>query len=311
MPARRIMSRNTQTFAVFCLVLLTSTSLSQEQTKDDQAKASSEQQLDVMRKRIESLKAIRSNGQEYEFSKHPLLRYSDAAHGISDATLWSIGETGRPHGIIALEIYQGSSVQYEFTATSEHPKVVQGNGWRWEPEAIDFTWFEVSEQVPPEKEKAARRSQMSQLACEFKGTGLFRGQVYDLKPLPEAIHWYEDGPKGVIDGGVFVLAYGRNAEVLIFVEAQSEEKGQPRWAVGFSRLGSAKFDVKFAEKEFWSAPANYGDAKGAYFFFMERLTERERAVFGVTEDDLWPYPLNRDPTRSTPLAPTGIPLGCW
>lgn len=298
------MSHKTQTFAVFCAVLLTSTSLSQEQTKDDQAKASSEQQLDVMRKRIESLKAIRSNGQECEFSKHPLLRYSDAAHGISDATLWSIGETGRPHGIIALEIYQGSSVQYEFTATSEHPKVVQGSGWRWEPEAIDFTWFEISEQVPLEKEKAARRSQMSRLACEFKGTGLFRGRVYDLKLLPEAIYWYEDVPKGVIDGGVFVLASGRNAEVLIFVEAQSDEKGPPRWAVGFSRLGSAKFDVTFAEKEFWSTPANYGEAEDAYFFFMERLTDRERAVFGVTEDGFWVHPLNRDPTRSTPLGPT-------
>ena len=86
-----------------------------------------------MRERIESLKAIGPVGENYEFSKYPLLRYSDADRDVMDASLWAIGHKGRPNAVAVLEIYGDNTIQFEFTATSELPKSVQGNSWRWEP----------------------------------------------------------------------------------------------------------------------------------------------------------------------------------
>ena len=97
--------------------------------------------------------------------------------------------------------------------------------------------------------------------------------------MPQPIHWYDDKSKSVSDGAVFVLAHGTNAEILMFIEAQQGKKGDAHWVAGFSRLGSAKLDVTFADKKFWSRPSSAGNPKRAYFYRMQVLTEEEQDVF--------------------------------
>ena len=155
---------------------------------------------------------------------------------------------------------------------------MQGSSWRWEPQVADFTWLEIPKQAVPKTARRARRTQLSIIARKFEATEVYRG-TQKLELMPQPIHWYEDESKGVLDGAVFVLAHGTNAEILLFIEAQRKEGGDPRWVAGFSRLGSAKLDVTFADARFWSKPASGGNSKRAYFYRSEELTEEEQAVF--------------------------------
>ena len=59
------------------------------------------------------------------FRAKPLLRYSDPTRGmleitaLADATVWRLGEKGRPTAIVTLEIYRSAdraSLSYEFAS---------------------------------------------------------------------------------------------------------------------------------------------------------------------------------------------------
>ena len=275
----KTMAFGTGVFAIYSMFAWATTALGQESKQDGDSTALKQRRLEIMRKRINSLQVIGADGNACEFSKSPLLRYSDQERSVVDACLWSIGKSGRPCGIVVLEVYRGTSIQYEFTAAAELPKSVQGDSWRWEPEDSDFTWVRIPDQASPEDARVARRTQVPEIATKFRAKEEFRGRTYDLELMRQPILWYADKAKGVLDAAAFVFAHGTNAEILMFIEAQTSDAGKTKWVAGFSRMGSAALNVTFAEKEFWSRPTYYGNPKRTYFYRLEQLTEDEQGAF--------------------------------
>ena len=91
---------------------------------------------------------------------------------------------------------------------------------------------------------------MKELARRFKAFEFFqpRGsdslERYELRLLPQPIHRYADASAGLLDGALFVIAYGTNPEVVLVIEANGKEKTQPVWTFALARIaGEAACDV--------------------------------------------------------------------
>jgi hypothetical protein len=263
------MSTNIKTFSFFAMVLGSAICCGQEGPgKAD--KAASKRRMAFMQQRVAALKAIASNGERIEFQKNPILRYDDAERGVVDATLWRLGETGRPKAILVLE-HREDLLLYEFTGTDDLPKSVQGDGWIWEPRGAGSIWREISDQPPPMESRAARRREISKIARKFSASETLEGETLPLKFLPQAICWYHDEEAGVLDGALFAFAHGTNAEVLVFIEARDGEEADAKWVAGFARLAAAQLDVALDGKAFWSRPASWADQSRVYIAYQEAI----------------------------------------
>ena len=148
------------------------------------------------------------------------------------------------------------------------PKKVEGDGWSWEPRETKAGWTAIPDQAPPDESRAARRRQITAMVGKLAASEYWEGETKKLKLYPQAIRWYHDEDNGILDGAVYAITHGTNAEILVFVEARAEESG-PRWVAGFARLGAAKLDVTFDEKPFWSGPSSTGGQTQSYFYYGE------------------------------------------
>jgi hypothetical protein len=259
-------------FGVFGVLLCASICGGQVQPADAD-KAASNERLKLMGARVAALKGVDAGGEAVAFSDEALFRYSDPERGIVDATLWRLGKAGRPKAILVLELYGENSLQYEFTGAADLPKSVEGSGARWEPAAADSPWSAIPDQPPPAESRAERRRQISEVARKFTASEVWLGETIPLKLLPQALHWYDDAKANVLDGAVFALAHGTNAEILLFIEARGEKDAEPRWVAGFARVGAAQLDVSLADKPFWSQPTSGGDASRAYYLHSGTLRD--------------------------------------
>jgi hypothetical protein len=261
-------------------VMWSATCIAAEPEQSDAASTLAKQRMDVMRQRAEALNIVGSEDEEIACSKEPLLRYNDTPRGIVTASLWALGAEGRPRAVLVLEVYGGTSMQYEFTCLTDPPKSAGTQGWRWAPRQADFSWLRIDDALSPHEAKKTRIRQLKQLTREFSASEEWRGQTHQLRLMPQPIHQYEDDAKGVLDGAIFVLAQGTNVEILMTVEARQDKDGTRHWEAGFSRLASASLNVTYRGKPFWSGPSSMSvGSSNAYYFRMAQLTPDERSVF--------------------------------
>ncbi len=224
----------------------------------------SNQRREEMAKRIAAIEIDGKNSKETKFGKQPLLRYSDPTRHITDATVWALGQKGRPQGIMVLERYENenniegrSFWSYEFTVTSPTvAETLQSNQLNWRPSGKQFSWVDIEAKSPSEK-KNSRQRQLKQLARKFQFTEDFNNQQYKLRLMPRPLVQYEDPENGILNGSIFVLAHGTNAEALLILEANGKTK---EWQAGFARLGAAALEAKYDKKTVWKVPFGFSRA---------------------------------------------------
>lgn len=215
--------------------------------------------------------------EKLSFGQEPILRYNDVPRGIVDASVWRLGKDGRPRAVLVLEIYNGRSIQYEFTAVADPPKQVRVTGWNWSPGKSDYAWVTIPVKEVP-KEKRLRKRQIKQLSRAFTASEEYRGQTHHLRLMPHPVYEYSDPDRGVLEGAVFAWAHGTNVEILMFLESRQMKDAQPYWCAGFSRLGSASLTVNFQEQDFWSSPSVTRPTQSdSYYYRMDTLRPEERA----------------------------------
>jgi hypothetical protein len=66
------------------------------------------------------------------------------------------------------------------------------------------------------------------------------------------IHRYSDEASGLIDGGIFIISYGVNPEIVLLVEASRQGSSGPAWSYGCGRVAIAELHVDFRGQEIWS-----------------------------------------------------------
>jgi hypothetical protein len=216
------MSRWTAAIAVLGMAALTSVACAQDGDDEQSAREVSAARLKLISRRVAALQAKDAKGEALTFGKEPAMRYNDTPRGVLDASVWILGDRGRPPAVLVLEYYDNDTVMYELTGAEHPPKAVQGQGWEWEPGDAPFEWVQIPVDAPPAATARLRNSQLKLLIRDMAASEEFNDQTYALRILPRPIHQYEDASTGVLSGAVFVVANGTNAEILLFVEAREQ-----------------------------------------------------------------------------------------
>ncbi len=192
--------------------------------------------------------------------KEPVYRFDDPTRDFSDGTVWAFGETGRPPALltISLKKYPPKTVFWllEFTSIADGPVRVDGGRSPWSPEKPGIETRPIPDASRPADDAAKRLLQMRELSRRFGGYELFeptkegrRADRFELRLLPRPVHQYQDPDRGLIDGGVFLLVYGRNPEVALVVEADRRDRDGARWVYGVGRISSAHLKVNLDRRE--------------------------------------------------------------
>jgi len=239
------------------VLALASVALGQQHAEEG---AVSRNRLKFMEETIGSLAATSDqikSAADLRFAAKPLLRYSDPTRGMTDqnvlvdATVWRLGESGRPTGLVTLELYHTTAnsgvLAYEFASLTpvafslthtNQPSI------HWKPTGSAITFRALEGTSAPAKTAAARLAQMRQLARRFAVQEIVKGEVIECRLLAQPIDRYQSAQDEIEDGAIFAFANGTNPELGLVLEA-----GKRGWTFGTARLSSAEVIVKLDDRE--------------------------------------------------------------
>lgn len=192
-----------------------------------------------------------------KFRQEPLLRYNDpsrpgdqGAQSLLDATVWRLGEMGRPTAIVTLEVYPRSEatavMSYEFISLSPlRFEIKNSHGVTWTPSSTQLKMALLPDAPEPVDTKRSRLAQMRQLARRFTAQAEWRGDKAECRLLAQPIDRYDDEATGIVDGAVFVLANGANPEMGLLLECSEKH-----WSYGVLRLTAATLSAQLDGRSF-------------------------------------------------------------
>jgi hypothetical protein len=201
----------------------------------------------------------------------PVSRFDDPARQFSDGTIWAWCRAGgRPEALLTLSkkrLDEGSFLWLveltSLTANSGPITATVPEIGIWRPGAAGVVMREFPKAPPPAEDPAKRLRQMRDLVRQIKAYEFFKPEDhpsverYELRVLPQPAHRYADPKAGLVDGGLFIISYGLNPELVLLVEARREGPSAPAWHYGFARISIARVHVDFDSKEIWSHPGGY------------------------------------------------------
>jgi hypothetical protein len=255
--------------------LLQGSGLRAEETNGDEVER--KEQLSLMEKTVASLDIssdVIRDKTALTFAARPLLRYSDPTRGsteanvLLDATVWRLGEKGRPTALVTLEIYRAtvkeSLLSYEFASLtpdkfSLRHKTFDKVTWQATGSALSMT--PLAEAPAPTKTASGRLTQMRQLARRFAVREKLRsGQSLECRLLAQPIDRYSAAESKITDGAIFAYANGTNPELGLVLECDDA-----KWSYGTVRLSSAELAVDLDGHEVASYPVgDFRSKSGTY-----------------------------------------------
>jgi hypothetical protein len=203
----------------------------------------------------------------------PVLRASDPTRDEMDGALWLWLEGKRPVAGLCLLLYANGKWNYEHIALCDDALVVTGRpDWSWQPKGQSRTWRRIDEPVP--EGARPRQTALRSLARRIEASEVRRGETYALRLLERPIYTYADEKLAIVDGALFAMSYGTNPEVLLQIEARSDQ-GKLTWHVAFARMSAAEITVKMAGKELWKAEAMKADDPAGSYYGVNELPSDE------------------------------------
>lgn len=194
----------------------------------------------------------KANDQPIELHKTPLLRFSDPTRQEIDGALWLFREGSIPVALLGLTYY-GDEWSYEhLSLTDRSLKVTGEESWKWQPKEKAREWFPLDD--PVSEKPSVRKIQMRSVLRQLSASETWLGETYVLRLVPSPLYLYSDEEASILEGGLFAISHGTNPEVIVQIEARSNESGKSAWIVSFARLSSAKVAVSLKEEVLWEAP---------------------------------------------------------
>jgi hypothetical protein len=193
----------------------------------------------------------------------PVYRFDDPARRTADGTVWIWCRSGRPSAVVTVTKHApptgGLHWLTELTSLAPGPisATIEGIG-TWEPSSAGIVMQKFPKAPLPAEDATKRLRQMKELVRQFKAHETTKPrdhpavERYELRVLPQPVHRYADPQSGLIDGGMFIIAYGRNPEVVLLVEARREGSSDPEWHCGFAPISLAQLHVDLDSKEIWT-----------------------------------------------------------
>lgn len=251
----------TATLTAFLLAtVIRSTSL-QARSDDAAKKEQAGERLREMQQRVRAIQTYRlgpETRKPVELIEEPLFRFNDAARDFPDGTLWAWGRTGRPAALLCLALYTpakgAEGYVYEFISLSAGLVLAEGSeGGTWSPQKPGLSFQAFPDSPSPADTEAGRLRQLKELARRFTAFEFLGSdhQRYELRLLQQPVRRYADPDSGVLDGALFLFAYGTNPEVAVVIESQREGSSAPVWRYGLARIASAELIVHVNDREVW------------------------------------------------------------
>jgi hypothetical protein len=205
--------------------------------------------------------------QRLERLAEPVYRFDDPARQYLDGTVWAWCRAGRPAALVTLSLDRnprGFRWIAELTSLAPGPIFATGAGiGTWRPAGAGVVMQKFPTAPLPAEDATKRLRQMKELLRQLKAYEYFKPdnqpkrERYELRALPQPVHRYADANSGLIDGGMFIISYGVNPELVLLVEARREGSRGPAWYYGIARIAIAEVHVDFESKEIWSHRGGY------------------------------------------------------
>jgi hypothetical protein len=204
-------------------------------------KERSQRQLRLMKQAIAEFKVE----PEMKFASDPILRYSDPVRELLDASVWRLGEEGRPKAIVTVELYRRPNnvglLTYEFTLVADERislrstrTLESSRQLAWAPPVSKPEFKTIADAPTPAEARPRRLVQMKELIRRFKVVEFFNMMQAECRLMPQPIDRYDDKDAKIVDGAVFAFAHGTNPEIAVSLE--TDGKG---WRYHVIRLTSA------------------------------------------------------------------------
>ncbi len=215
----------------------------------------------------------------------PVYRFDDAARRTADGTVWVWCHSGRPSAAVTLTKHRSPAGGFhwltELTSLAPEPisATIEGIG-TWQPSGAGVVMQKFPKAPLPALDATKRLRQMKELVRPIKAHENTKPrdhpsvERYELRVLPQPVHRYADAKSGLIDGGMFIIAYGLNPEIVLLLEARSEGSAEPAWHCGFAPIALAELHVELDDNEIWSHRG--GRSKGpddTYWLFTRPIED--------------------------------------
>ncbi len=249
----------------------------------DSEEAARKQRLVLMEQTIAGLEAKSEANlprPALAFTAKPLLRYSDPTRGsganvLLDASVWRLGEAGRPTALVTLEIYRAAAesalLSYEFAALADAKfslRHKQNPGIAWQATGSALSMSPLDGAPAPAKSASGRLTQMRGLARQFTARETLDGETIECRLLAQPIDRYSSAADKIVDGAIFAYANGTNPELAVLLECDEE-----RWSYGVVRLSAAASTLEHAGREVASFPrGDFLNKSGPYSANSHPLT---------------------------------------
>ncbi len=249
----------------------------------DSDEAARKQRLVLMEQTIAGFEAKSEAGLSnpaLTFTAKPLLRYSDPTRGaganvLLDASVWRLGEAGRPTALVTLEIYRAADgaalLSYEFAALADAKfslRHKQRDEIAWEATGSAVSLSPLADAPSPAKSAAGRLNQMRGLARQFTVRETLDGESIECRLLAQPIDRYSSADDKIVDGAIFAFANGTNPELAVLLECDDT-----RWSYGVVRLSAAASTLQHQGREVANFPkGDFLGARGPYSANSHELT---------------------------------------
>jgi len=228
----------------------------QDPAGSDAKEAERAEQLEEMKELMRSFKVVAIDDQGKEtpaaLAAEPAYRWTDPTRHFSGGALWVWRASGRPVAVIGMELYADWSLEF-VSVCARRVRAEDGNV-RWTPRnGVEF--HEIPEAPVPAAGESQRLRQIRDLAKRFSAREQWKGtdgQHYALRLLSHPIDRYSDPASGVVDGAVFVFAYGMNPEALLVIEAQRRGSGPPRWSFAAAPFSHCEITLELGSRNVWT-----------------------------------------------------------
>lgn len=259
---------------------------SAQDTAGPDAKAGEQaEQLEEMKEVMRSFKVVAIDDQGKEtpaaLAEEPAHRWTDPTRAFSGGALWVWRASGRPVAVIGMERYGSWSLEFVSVTAG---RVRAGDGSvRWAPRhGVEFR--EIPDAPAPAAGEAQRLRQIRDLAKRFSAREHWKGgdgQHYALRQLTHPIDRYSDPASGVVDGAIFVYAYGTNPEALLVIEARRQGSDPPRWSFAAVPFSHCEITLDFGSKNVWKClDKAAGRSAGPNDLYYDVLVPPRRSTVG-------------------------------
>jgi hypothetical protein len=188
----------------------------------------------------------------------PLLYFTEDTDIRWVGSLWAWGDQGRP--VAVLELYQNNGGRWNFgifnTSGGKVRASRDGNPW-WSENQSDVIVTDIQRAPAPAAEAPQRQRQLKLLAQKFTGHEVRpNNSRFELRRLERPVQTYRDADHGLLEGGLFIFAYGTNPELLLFVEARADPKDKSKavWQFLVGRATSMALHLESDGKEVFACP---------------------------------------------------------